>query len=132
MGSEPQTANPNPAPHRSLSLLVTLALALTLPQHCVQPVIRDIIVEIVQQRREELAANGDDDFVRDGDLLGELLMEAEGRAMSDDDILYATSQPFSLTSCAGCFEHCALTLTVTLRLCPVPATASCRAVLDSS
>jgi hypothetical protein len=64
--------------------------------------------------------------VRDGDLLGELLMEAEGRAMSDDDILYATSQPFSLTSCAGCFEHCALTLTVTLRLCPVPATASCR------
>jgi cytochrome P450 len=58
------------------------------------PVIRDIIVEIVQQRREQLAANGGDDFVRDGDLLGELLMEAEGRAMSDDDILYVSlSQP---------------------------------------
>jgi hypothetical protein len=45
------------------------------------PVIREIIVDIVQQRREQL---GGDAAVRDGDLLGELLMEADGRAMSDD------------------------------------------------
>jgi hypothetical protein len=45
------------------------------------PVIREIIVDIVQQRREQL---GGEAAVRDGDLLGELLMEADGRAMSDD------------------------------------------------
>jgi len=64
------------------------AVGLSLPYRRVKvllPKIREIITEIVAQRRVQLAAGED---IADGDLLGELLTQQEGRDMSDDDILY--------------------------------------------
>lgn len=49
------------------------------------PKIREIIIEIVAKRRDELAGGA---RTQDGDLLGELLMQSEGSDMSDDAILY--------------------------------------------